>query len=224
MSYTSYKSYKTTTHLIWSIATLTILICNCLIAENEHQLKTGDDKMQPQTQSSITKNPIVVIETSMGTIKVELYPDKAPITVSNFLYYVNEKFYDGLIFHRVIKNFVIQGGGFTPDGKNKKTGSPIKNEARTDTPNARGTIAMARTYEIDSATSQFFINLKDNFPLNHRDNTPDGFGYCVFGKVVEGMDIVDQISQVETENRGYLRDIPKQPVLIKSVYRQTEEK
>lgn len=216
-------SYRIKNHLTWSIVILTVLICDCLIAENEHHLKTGDEKMRPQTQL-ITKNPIVVIETSMGTIKVELYADKAPITVSNFLYYVDEKFYDGLIFHRVIKNFVIQGGGFTPDGKNKKAGLPIKNEARADIPNVRGTIAMARTYEVDSAISQFFINLKDNFPLNHRDNTPDGFGYCVFGKVIEGMDVVDQISHVETENRGHLRDIPKQPIVIKSVCRQTEEK
>ena len=194
-----------------------ILTAGVVIAGKEGSKMLETDTTSSQGQA---KNPIVVIETSMGIIKVELWPDKAPITVSNFLYYVDEKFYDGLIFHRVIKNFVIQGGGFTPDGKNKKGEAPIKNEARADTPNARGTIAMARTYEVDSATSQFFINLKDNFPLNHRDNTPDGFGYCVFGKVIEGMDVVDQISQVETENRGYLRDIPKEPVVIKRAYRQ----
>ena len=137
-------------------------------------------------------NPIVIIETSEGTIKAELWPDKAPLTVKNFLKYSEKNYYDGTIFHRVIKNFMIQGGGFVAPMTQKKTDAPIKNEAKSDVGNARGTLAMARTGVVDSATSQFFINLVDNTFLNHKNETTQGFGYCVFGKVTEGMDIVDK--------------------------------
>jgi cyclophilin family peptidyl-prolyl cis-trans isomerase len=160
---------------------------------------------------------VVVMETSEGTVKIELWPDKAPITVKNFLSYVDEKFYDGTIFHRVIENFMIQGGGFTPDMKQKATHAPIKNEAKADVANDRGTLAMARTGVVDSATAQFFVNVQDNAFLNHRDETPRGFGYCVFGKVTGGMDIVDKIRKVETKTVGGYENVPATPVLIKSI-------
>lgn len=159
----------------------------------------------------------VVIETSMGSITAELWPDKAPATVSNFLAYIEQEFYDGLIFHRVIDGFMIQGGGFNEQMSQKQSGKPIVNEARADVPNARGTLAMARTMVVDSATSQFFINLKDNAFLNHRNRTPQGFGYCVFGKVVDGMDVVDAIAKVRTGNVSGHQDVPLEPVVIKSI-------
>jgi cyclophilin family peptidyl-prolyl cis-trans isomerase len=162
-------------------------------------------------------NPVVILETSEGTIKIELWADKAPNTVKNFLTYVNEKFYDGTIFHRVIPNFMIQGGGFTPDMNQKETHAPIKNEAKAELKNVRGTIAMARTGVVDSATAQFFINVKDNDFLNHADESARGFGYAVFGKVTEGMDIVDKIRVVKTGAMGGMTDVPVTPVLIKSV-------
>ncbi|NOZ79710.1 MAG: peptidyl-prolyl cis-trans isomerase [Acidobacteria bacterium] len=164
-------------------------------------------------------HPRVVLETSMGKIVIELDPVKAPKTVANFLQYVRAGFYDGTIFHRVIPGFMIQGGGFTPDMKQKKTRGPIANEAANGLKNLRGTIAMARTSRVDSATSQFFINLVDNGFLDHRDNSASGFGYCVFGHVVKGMDVVDAIGKAPT---GTVRagavpfsDVPKTPIIIK---------
>jgi len=162
-------------------------------------------------------NPVVLIETSKGNIKAELWADKSPGTVSNFMSYVNEKFYDGLIFHRVMAGFMIQGGGFTSNMVQKATHAQIKNEANTAVKNLRGTLAMARTGVIDSATAQFFINLVDNGGLDHRDNTTDGFGYCVFGKVTEGMDVVDAIAKVKTGVRGGHEDVPIEAVTIKSI-------
>ncbi|MCK5528872.1 MAG: peptidylprolyl isomerase [Kiritimatiellae bacterium] len=158
-------------------------------------------------------NPIVIIETSQGTIKAELWPDKAPLTVESFLKYVESDYYTGTIFHRVISNFMIQGGGFTEAMVQKKTNAPVKNEAKADVGNARGTLAMARTSIVDSATSQFFINLVDNTFLNHKNETAQGFGYCVFGKVTEGLDIVDKIGQAKTQ-RG---DVPVEAIIIKSI-------
>ncbi len=166
-----------------------------------------------------TANPVVVIETSEGAITLELWQDKAPETVKNFLVYTDERFYDGTIFHRVIDNFMIQGGGFTPDMKTKFHRKPIKNEAKADLKNDRGTIAMARTSAIDSASCQFFINLKDNHALNHVDNTSRGFGYAVFGKVIKGMEVVDRIAKVKTTTFGQHRDVPAKSVVIKSVRR-----
>ncbi len=163
--------------------------------------------------------PVVVIETSLGTIKAELWPDKAPATVQSFLAYADEKFYDGLIFHRVIKDFMIQCGGFAPDMTQKRTKAPVKNEAKADVTNERGTLAMARTGVVDSATSQFFINLVPNGFLNHRDETTRGFGYCVFGKVIEGLDVVDKIGAVQTGNRAGMQDVPQTDVVIKSIRR-----
>jgi cyclophilin family peptidyl-prolyl cis-trans isomerase len=164
-------------------------------------------------------NPTVVIETSMGTIKAELWPDKAPATVKNFMAYVDGKSYDGTIFHRVIDGFMIQGGGFTAAMEEKPTKAPVKNEARSDVRNDRGTLAMARTMVVDSATAQFFINLKDNGFLNHQNETPRGFGYCVFGKVTEGMDVVDKIAKVATGNNGPFENVPREAVVIKNISR-----
>ena len=170
---------------------------------------------------SAQENPVVVMETSHGTIVIELWEDRAPVSVENFLRYVDNDYYDGLIFHRVISGFMIQGGGFDADMVQKSTYDPIINEARADTPNARGTIAMARTSDINSATSQFFINHADNVFLNHTDETMQGFGYAVFGAVIEGMDVVDAIAAVETGNhpRGF-GDVPQEPVTIVSVNRR----
>jgi cyclophilin family peptidyl-prolyl cis-trans isomerase len=163
------------------------------------------------------KNPQVVMETSMGTVKIELFQDKAPISVRNFLSYVKEGYYDGLIFHRVIKNFMVQGGGLDVDMQTKKTKFAIKNEATNGLKNTRGTLAMARTSMVDSATSQFFINVVDNAFLDHTGKTPDRFGYAVFAQVVEGMDIVDAIREVKTGNKGGHQDVPVEPVFITSI-------
>jgi peptidyl-prolyl cis-trans isomerase B (cyclophilin B) len=163
-------------------------------------------------------NPQVVITTSQGTIKAELFEDKAPISVKNFLDYVDENFYDGTIFHRVISNFMIQGGGFEPGMKQKKNKAPIKNESGNRVSNERGTLAMARTNVPDSATSQFFINTVDNAFLN-KSQAGDGVGYAVFGKVVEGLDVVDKIKAVKTANKGGHGDVPVQDVVIQSIRR-----
>ena len=160
-------------------------------------------------------SPVVLLETSMGNIKVELNPEKAPISVKNFLTYVREGYYDGLIFHRVIRDFMIQGGGFTKEMKEKRTAHPpIKNEAGNGLKNDRGTIAMARTGVVDSATAQFFFNVVNNDFLNHVDETPRGYGYAVFGKVVEGMDVVDKIRAAPTGRGSMFQDVPKETVTI----------
>jgi peptidyl-prolyl cis-trans isomerase A (cyclophilin A) len=162
------------------------------------------------------QNPQVLLETSMGNITIELFKEKAPITVRNFLGYVKEGFYDGLIFHRVIKDFMIQGGGMSESLEQKKPKFAIKNEATNGLSNTRGTLAMARTSVVDSATSQFFINTVDNLFLNHKNKQPDSFGYCVFAQVVEGMDVVDQIRAVKTGNKNGHSDVPVEPVFITS--------
>ena len=166
-------------------------------------------------------NPVVVMETSLGTIVIELWPDRAPVSVENFLRYVDNEYFDGLIFHRVISGFMIQGGGFDADMVQKSTYDPIVNEARADVPNDRGTIAMARTSDINSATSQFFINHSDNDFLNHTAETMQGFGYAVFGAVIEGMEVVDAIAAVETHThpQGF-GDVPVEPVTILTATRR----
>ncbi|MFO0725662.1 MAG: peptidylprolyl isomerase [Myxococcota bacterium] len=169
--------------------------------------------------AAASKNPVVIIQTSMGTIKAELYADKAPITVKNFLEYADAKFYDGTIFHRVINNFMIQGGGFDANMSQKPTHDPIKNEAANGLKNTVGTLAMARTAIPDSATAQFFINVKDNSFLDFRDPSPQGIGYAVFGKVIEGMDVVDKIKAVPTGMKNGMGDVPSSPVTIQSIKR-----
>jgi len=163
---------------------------------------------------------MVVLETNHGKIRVETFPEEAPLTVENFLKYLDEGFYDGTTFHRVVPGFVIQGGGFTRSLEKKTTRAPIANEAKNGLKNERGTLSMARTQDINSATSQFFINLQDNSLLDHgaRD-----FGYAVFGKVVDGMDVVDRIGAVRTGNQGSFKNVPVDPVVIESAYQTVSE-
>ncbi len=168
--------------------------------------------------SVAAKNPVVTMETNMGTIELELDEAKAPLTVKNFLTYVDEKFYDGLIFHRVINGFMIQGGGFGEKMQEKKTRAPIKNEGKNGLRNDTGTIAMARTGDPDSATAQFFINVNDNASLNYP--SPDGHGYAVFGKVTSGMHVVNRIKMVKTGTVHGHADVPMDSVVIKTVRRK----
>ncbi len=163
-----------------------------------------------------TKHSKVLLKTSKGDITLELYDDKAPETVKNFLTYVGEGFYNGTIFHRVINGFMIQGGGMDADMVDKPTHDPVQNEADNGVKNEAYTIAMARTMDPDSATAQFFINVKDNEFLNHRAKTIQGWGYCAFGKVVAGQDVVDAIKEVPTTNKGMYEDVPADPVVIES--------
>ena len=170
----------------------------------------------PAGSKAAASPPRVTLSTSKGEIVVELYPDKAPATVKSFLAYVDEKFYDGTIFHRVIPGFMIQGGGFTADMNQKATHAPVKNEAANGLSNVRGSIAMARTSDPHSASAQFFINIKNNDFLNYPGQ--DGWGYAVFGKVVDGMDVVTKIAKTPTGSGGPFRsDVPKQPVVIESM-------
>jgi cyclophilin family peptidyl-prolyl cis-trans isomerase len=203
--------------IVTILALLTMPIIQLAAAENQ---QNPSKKEEPK----LSENPAVVVDTSEGAITIELWPDKAPETVKNFLRYADEGSYDGTIFHRVIDNFMIQGGGFTPDMKPKPTHEPIKNEARADVKNKRGAIAMARTSKIDSATSQFFINVADNEALDHKDDTPRGFGYAVFGRVTSGMDVVDKIRKVRTKTLSPFENVPEKPVIIKSIKRTVKDK
>ena len=159
---------------------------------------------------------MIRFETTLGNFSIELFDDKAPVSAANFLKYVDEGFFDGTVFHRIVPGFVIQGGGFTEDMEQKKTHPPVKNEADNGRKNARGTLSMARTNDINSATSQFFVNLKDNDFLDH---SRGNFGYAVFGRVTEGMDVIDKIAAVETGRRRGFDDVPVQAVIMKSVRR-----
>lgn len=183
------------------LAALILSVCNLVIAAEN-------------------TNPIVVMETNKGTVRIELWADKAPITVANFLRYTDASFYNGLVFHRAIPGFMIQGGGFNPQMVQSTTSEPIKNEATAELKNARGTLAMARTQVVDSASSQFFVNLVDNSFLDHTDETARGFGYAVFGQVVEGMDIVDLIAAVPTGNLQGHQNVPLDPVIITNIRRE----
>lgn len=160
---------------------------------------------------------MVVFETNFGDITLELMPEEAPITVENFLQYVDDGFYDGTIFHRVVPGFVIQGGGFNEAMEQKQTREPIKNEADNGVKNTRGSLSMARTQQVDSATSQFFINLNDNAFLDHGSRD---FGYAVFARVVDGIDVVDQIARVATGNHGMHQDVPQEPVIVQQARRK----
>lgn len=172
-------------------------------------------KSAPKKQNN--KNINLLMKTNIGEIKLELYPDKAPVTVENFVSYVKDNFFNGLIFHRVINGFMIQGGGFDENLRQKETKAPIKIESDNGLKNDRGTIAMARTNDPNSATSQFFINLVDNNFLNFRSPDVTGYGYAVFGKVTDGMDVVDKIATVPTGSFGYMQDVPKYLIQIESV-------
>jgi peptidyl-prolyl cis-trans isomerase A (cyclophilin A) len=163
------------------------------------------------TPKPLPNGPVVVLETSMGRVKIGLHQDEAPISVKNFIQYLRAGHYDGTIFHRVIPKFMVQGGGFEPDMSERPTRPPIKNEAANGLHNVRGTLAMARTNDANSATSQFFVNLVDNLRL---DYGIAGAGYCVFGEVIEGMDVVDRIAAVETTTKGMYQNVPVKPVVI----------
>lgn len=167
----------------------------------------------PQAQEK-EKNPMVKMTTNYGPIEIEVFPKEAPVTAENFLRYVRDGFYDGVIFHRVVPNFVIQGGGMEPGMKEKQTRPPIKNEADNGLKNDRGTLSMARTNDPDSASSQFFINLKDNDFLNHTGKTPRGWGYAVFARVVSGMEVVDEIAKTPTTSAGFHQDVPAKDIII----------
>ena len=190
------------------IATLLILVTSC--AENNNVAEVEQQKEKVMTE--------VIIKTSLGDINLELNNEKAPITVENFISIAESGYYEGTIFHRVINDFMIQGGGLTSDMSNKSSGtSPIQNEANNGLSNDRGTIAMARTMDPHSATSQFFINHKDNGFLNHTGETSQGWGYAVFGVVTDGMDVVDQIAEVATGSSGAYQDVPQEVITIESV-------
>ena len=167
-----------------------------------------------QAEKASQTKEFATIQTSLGTIKLELFRDKAPLTVDNFIQYAKSGFYNGTVFHRVIPDFMIQGGGFGTNLARKETKAPIKNEAQPFVPNARGTIAMARTNDPNSATSQFFINVKNNAFLNKNTGNP---GYAVFGEVTEGMDIADKISRVATGTQGGMGDVPKEAIVIRAI-------
>lgn len=179
----------------------------------------------PEEPEAPDPTPTVVLETTRGTIVMELDREKAPVTVENFLWHVQGGFYDGLIFHRVISDFMIQTGQVTAQlGQRRSTVSPILNEAANGLSNQRGTVAMARTRDPNSAMAQFFINVDDNPNLDFLDSTLDGFGYAVFGKVIEGMDVADSIGRAPTAPRGQYQDLPVEPAVIRRAYVQTEER
>jgi len=168
----------------------------------------------------LAANPKIVIKTSKGDIEAELFLDKAPLTVKNFLSYVEKGHYKNTVFHRVINNFMIQGGGMDKDMKEKSVGTPIKNEATNGLKNETGTLAMARTMDVDSATAQFFINVAENTFLDHREKSPEGYGYAVFGKVTAGMPVVNMIKAVKTGSRGMFQDVPVEPVVILDIIKK----
>ena len=199
------------------LAMLSMLLVSVVTAQSADPPKSPAPAKSAAPGASAAKAPRVLMKTSLGEITIELYPDKAPITVKNFLDYVDAKSYDGTIFHRVIPGFMNQGGGFTADMQQKPTRAPIKNEAGNGLKNTVGTVAMARTGVVDSATAQFFINTADNAFLDHRDDTAAGFGYAVFGKVVNGVDVVKKIAAVPTANKGGMQNVPVTAVVIESV-------
>ncbi len=188
---------------------------------SESSTDKKESKKEKQGAKAVNElKPVVVMETSMGNVEIELDGAKAPISTKNFLRYVDEDFFGGTIFHRVIKDFMIQGGGFTPSMSQKPVHEPIKNEATNGLLNTRGTVAMARTSVVDSATAQFFINTVDNGFLNHTSPDPRGYGYAVFGHVTSGMDIVDKIRTVSTTTKSGMSDVPATTVEIKSIKRK----
>lgn len=202
----------TRAHGLWSRAFS--LVCAMSLALCMGSAAQAASSTPNQGKSMSTTNPQVKLQTSQGDILIELYAEKAPKTVESFLTYVQEGFYDGTVFHRVINNFMVQGGGFDVAMKQKPTHAPVENEANNGLKNDKYTLAMARTADPHSATAQFFINVADNDFLNFTSPTPNGWGYAVFGKVVDGTDVVDQIKSVKTGNKGFHQDVPVEDVLI----------
>ena len=188
-----------------------------LTACNAESKETSQSKEPQATGAKMSENPKIKIETSMGEIILELDAKNAPLSTENFISYVKDGFYDGTIFHRVIPGFMVQGGGMNPDMSEKKTKATIKNEANNGLKNDRGTLAMARTTEPHSASSQFFVNVKDNEFLNFKSEDMQGWGYAVFGKVIEGMDVVDKIVAVDAGDKGFHQNVPTTPVLMNKV-------
>jgi len=201
-----------------SLAIVILVAIFVILAIQKPIIPTEKPKQVTKQQSTGTKTMNISMKTNHGTIILELYPEKAPITVKNFVDYIESGHFNGTIFHRVIPGFMIQGGGFVPGMTQKDTNANIKNEADNGLANDTGTIAMARTPDPDSASSQFFINLKDNAFLNYSSPTPQGWGYCVFGKVTEGMDIVQAIEKVATGSAGMHQDVPAEDVIIEEVH------
>ncbi len=180
---------------------------------------SGCNEEEVDKRMTNTTNPVIKMTTTEGDILIELFEKDAPITVENFLSYVDDTYFDGTIFHRVIDGFMLQGGGFEPDMEQKETKAPIKNEANNGLKNDRGTLSMARTMIVDSATSQFFLNVVDNDFLNYKGDDSQSYGYAVFARVIEGMDVVDKIKGVKTGSFGGHQDVPTEPVVIVSVMR-----
>ena len=201
------------------IAMLSLVFATSLSPHGAAQDKTRVQvpPLQAPAPTPAPGNPVAVISTSMGDITVELFKDKAPVSVENFLQYVTEGFYAGTIFHRVKPGFVIQGGGYTPEMAERGTRAPILNEAPNGLKNARGTLAMARTRQLRSATSQFYINVVNNSAFDHRGYAPEDYGYAVFGRVLDGMEVVDKISTTPTGSKDGHEDVPLTPVVIKSI-------
>jgi len=206
--------------MLWRWLWAPALLGVCFAQETDSSTNATAPALPAEPEPTKNEAMMIVIKTSMGDIQVELDEARAPKTVANFLKYVDEGHYAGTIFHRVIDGFMIQGGGFTPDFRQKKTRAPVLNEADNGLKNKRGTIAMARTSEVHSGTCQFFINVADNDFLDHTAPTPQGFGYCVFGRVVAGMDVVDRIKGVKTGGQGpFPKDVPIETVTILSMTR-----
>lgn len=212
-------------HLIKHILIATVLVFSASAGADETALHKSQSTAKESSQEAKAKAPSiktveVVLETSLGRVLIELYPDKAPISVNNFLTYVDDGFYNGLIFHRVVPNFVVQAGGFDANYQRKPTREAIKNESDNGLLNLRGTLSMARTMSPDSATSQFFISLRDN---PHLDSRQGGPGYAVFGKVIDGMNVIDQLPELPQGNHaGVFMNAPNQPVLIEKAYRASK--
>lgn len=200
--------------LLVAFVTFFMLLTGCNAQEPAKTEKKAESKTEMKTGEKMSANPIIKMETSKGTMMIELDAEKAPLSAANFVSYVEDGFYDGLIFHRVIPGFMVQGGGMNPDMSEKPNKAPIKNEANNGLKNLRGTLAMARTNDPHSATSQFFINLKDNGFLDHTSESPAGWGYAVFGKVTDGIEVIDEIEKVKTGNHGPHGDVPLEPVTI----------
>lgn len=206
-----------------------LAVCAIIVSLPVSGVNAQETEKAPKEEKVVEKIPedmgetiLVRVITNLGEFTIELYKDKAPITVENFLKYADAKFYDGTTFHRVIPNFMIQGGGFTANMIKKETGAPIKNEAHNGLKNLKYTVAMARTTIVDSATSQFFINTKDNNGLNHKARGGD-YGYAVFGKVIDGTAVIDKIEKVKTTTKGNYQNVPQKPVVINSIRRIAEE-
>lgn len=204
------------TNAVWFLLAL-MVVTGAPQSSSSGKTRVQAPPLQAPAPTPAPGNPVAVISTSMGEITVELFKDKAPVSVENFLGYADAGFYEGTIFHRVKAGYVIQGGGYTPEMVEKATRPPIQNEATNGLKNTRGTLAMARTQALRSGTSQFYINVVNNAELDHRGYSPSDFGYAVFGRVLSGMDVVDAIAKVPTAMKGEHEDVPTTPVVIQKV-------